>query len=410
MALATSTVDILLFDRMISHFLFRKARNMVAIPAALINGVIVASLTALCVLTPNIRLLLFIVMISLYAMLCFERNIAVVVPIIVMYVLMIQVGDIFAMGLSMLVFQPEQKELLFEGETLYFGMVAFYLFAAIAIVVVRRVARQTREFSYKDVLSLIIIPFVSAVLAIILDNLSLLENPPAAYHLLMSAFFFAMLVVSVLHYNILSKAVTDRMAAIINERQIAQYAGQQELFMKTYNELRRYRHDMRHHLGYIASLARNDENSDILQYISALSTDSDIPVKEAPVYGNLLIDSIIEMYKTICSERSISSEFQVTVPQTMHVEYADVCSLLSNVLENAVEASMQISEKENRRLRVRIYIHSVYLFVEVVNTYKALPVRESADWLTSKEQKERVFDESYCEYHCELAVSTRKHG
>ena len=81
--------------------------------------------------------------------------------------------------------------------------------------------------------------------------------------------------------------------------------------------------------------------------------------------GNPLIDAVILQNVAICESKRISFSYKLTVLPNLNIRDADISSLLSNLLSNAVEAS-EISEEPFVELSISIY--KSFLSIAVKNS------------------------------------------
>ncbi len=128
-------------------------------------------------------------------------------------------------------------------------------------------------------------------------------------------------------------------------------------------ETRHARHDMRHHFNQLAALAENEEWEIIKQYLSKAS--SHIPKLDMRFSENRAADSVIGYYCELAERENIPFIVQINLPDKLPVEEMDVCLVLSNLLENALEASMR-TELSRRHIKINAYLHSERLVLILI--------------------------------------------
>ena len=128
------------------------------------------------------------------------------------------------------------------------------------------------------------------------------------------------------------KAEIKRIDEKINAAQNAQY----EAVMKSNFELRRVRHDMKNHLLAIKSMAEKAADLELISYVDSIL--GDIASAEVPYRtGNDIADAIIADKKAKARKRGL--ELSVSGDMAgVKIETADVVTILSNLLDNAIEA------------------------------------------------------------------------
>ena len=122
----------------------------------------------------------------------------------------------------------------------------------------------------------------------------------------------------------------------IDEKMAAAQNAQYEAVMKSNFELRRVRHDMKNHLLAIKSMAQKTSDPELIDYVDSIL--GDISSAEVPYRtGNDIADAIIADKKAKARKRGL----ELTVSGDMagvKIETADVVTILSNLLDNAIEA------------------------------------------------------------------------
>jgi sensor histidine kinase regulating citrate/malate metabolism len=127
-----------------------------------------------------------------------------------------------------------------------------------------------------------------------------------------------------------------------------------------------YRHDMRHHCTLLQGLAATGDIEKINQYLSTLQADIEhiTPLKFC---SNEFINLILSTYHVKASNKNIVLDIKCTVPQTLSISDTQLCAILSNALENAIEATAQTTQ---RTIKVRLGIHNRALLIQIENPYQ----------------------------------------
>ncbi len=149
-------------------------------------------------------------------------------------------------------------------------------------------------------------------------------------------------------------------------------------------ETRHARHDLRHHFNHLSVMAEKGELEKIKAYLpNALSK---LPNLEMNFSDNQAVDSVIGYYWGSAQKEGIPFLTQVDLPEVLPVDEMDVCLVLSNLLENALEASMRMPEGK-RHIKVKTYMHSGRLMlISVENTFDG-KIRETDGVFRSSKRK-----------------------
>ena len=161
-----------------------------------------------------------------------------------------------------------------------------------------------------------------------------------------------------------------------------------EAMMKSNFELRRVRHDMKNHLLAVRNLAENSDREGLLGYLDSISEEID---NTAPPYrsGNDIADAIIADKRSKASKRGL--ELAITGDLAgLNIEAADLVTILSNLLDNAIEAVSRLYgndlTSENKRIELEFLKNSNFIFMvernmsaEKVNTVVFKSSKNSPD-------------------------------
>ena len=138
-------------------------------------------------------------------------------------------------------------------------------------------------------------------------------------------------------------------------------------------EARQARHDLRHQLCQLAALAEEGNLEKIKAYLSGAV--SRIPSLEMHFCENRAADSVVGYYCALAKREQIPFSVQI-----------DLRLVLSNLLENALEASLRTAPAR-RRIKLTAYLHGNSLaLIQVENTYDGV-IREKGGVFQSSKRK-----------------------
>lgn len=150
------------------------------------------------------------------------------------------------------------------------------------------------------------------------------------------------------------------------------YKNQLDLFnnsiqdkQKMFLEMRRVRHDLKHHLIYLIQLIEHGETNKALDYMETL-VDETI-TKEICNTENIVIDSLINSKNTLAEKNQIDFKFDIKVPINMPFDMADISVLLGNILDNAIESCLNCKISK-RRIELSIRFEGANLLIKMENT------------------------------------------
>lgn len=144
-------------------------------------------------------------------------------------------------------------------------------------------------------------------------------------------------------------------------------------------ETKSFRHDMRSHLYILDQLLEEGNAKEAKKYLQKMFAVVDAPHHHANI-GNPIVDAILTQYLSICEQRKIQFEIKGHMPVTCELPAFDLCTIFSNLLQNAVEA-VEACAKKIIFLQFRYDDDNIYIYLE--NTYTDLQY-ENGDLVSTK--------------------------
>ena len=154
------------------------------------------------------------------------------------------------------------------------------------------------------------------------------------------------------------------------EKQLASY--QQELIETHYREvdnmyrqIRGWRHDYRNHIQMMKVLAANGDMDALKVYLDELDTDLNT-VDTVVKTGNPMADAILNSKISLARSRNIPTQVDAHIPVKLKMSELDLCCIIGNLFDNAMEASMALPE-EKRMIRVYMDMKGTQLYISFTN-------------------------------------------
>ena len=118
----------------------------------------------------------------------------------------------------------------------------------------------------------------------------------------------------------------------------------------------------------LSSLAEKGDLEKIKEYLS--NANSKIPDYNLHFCENQAADSVISHYAALAKRENIPFQAKAALPAHISIDQIDMCLVLSNLLENALEASLK-AKPFNRRIHAEVYLHHKHLLlIQVENTFE----------------------------------------
>lgn len=138
-------------------------------------------------------------------------------------------------------------------------------------------------------------------------------------------------------------------------------------------QLRDVRHNMKNNLVSILAYAENGDNEKIIRFVNEIMEEGGIKTSTVTNSGNIVIDSLIGYWYVEAKKVGIDFSVNLNIPMEMPFRGADICLILGNLLENAVEAAQKAEGKKYIRLHMKYAKNNLLLFVE--NNYKGVLIK-----------------------------------
>ena len=162
--------------------------------------------------------------------------------------------------------------------------------------------------------------------------------------------------------GLLDKLVEKRVAAFENEIMQKYYAEVENMYAK----MRGWRHDYRHHIQTMKVHAANGEYEEIDRYLAML--DDDLTNVETVIKtGNRMADAILNSKLSLAAEKEIEVKAEAKIPVSLTVSELDLCIIIGNLLDNAIDACMELPVEE-RLIRIYMEMKGNYLYFSLTNT------------------------------------------
>ena len=151
-----------------------------------------------------------------------------------------------------------------------------------------------------------------------------------------------------------------------------------------YRKMRSWRHDYHNHIQVLKahmSLLQYEQAKDYLEKLEEDLSTVDTVLKT----GNVMVDAILNSKLSLLQEKKIAVDATAIVPGDIGISGIDLSILIGNLLDNAMEACMQIPEGHERFVRIYIDIVKKQLYISVTNTMAGKAKRMGGFYPTTKQ-------------------------
>jgi sensor histidine kinase regulating citrate/malate metabolism len=162
---------------------------------------------------------------------------------------------------------------------------------------------------------------------------------------------------------VLRGAVDRRIAAYQNDLMTKHVAEVENI----YKQMRGWRHDYHNHIQTMKGYRALGQEEKIDGYLDSLEDDL-TSVDTLIQSGNVMVDAILNSKLSLAKSQDISINAKAVVPKDISIAAIDLCVIIGNLLDNAIEACMRVDEISKRFIRVYTDLKRENLYISVTNS------------------------------------------
>ena len=178
---------------------------------------------------------------------------------------------------------------------------------------------------------------------------------------------------------ILRGAIDRRIAAYQNDLMTKHVTEVENI----YKQMRGWRHDYHNHIQTIKAYRSLGENEKIDGYLNSLDADLtsvDTLIKS----GNVMVDAILNSKLSLAKSRKINVNAKAVVPKNITISEIDLCVIIGNLLDNAIEACLRINDEKKRFIRVYMDMKRGDLYLSVTNSSEGKIQKQGGKYISGK--------------------------
>lgn len=164
------------------------------------------------------------------------------------------------------------------------------------------------------------------------------------------------------------------------EQMVEVYAYQLDLVQESQNRVKALRHDLKHHIIELTSMAKKKGNGEMQTYLENMEKFMLNP-NEYVVTGNQNIDGVLNYMLQKANEILDVVNIKINIPEQLFLNNFNICVIVGNLLDNAIKAASQTQEKF---LSINIQTKQGILFIFIENSYSGNIVEENHKIITSQ--------------------------
>ena len=191
------------------------------------------------------------------------------------------------------------------------------------------------------------------------------------------------LMMSVLVFNINRQYEVEKELARLKSEQAELLERDYTAVNRAYQVNAKLFHDLHNHIGVLRQFLTLEKYGEAVRYLDELQA----PVRNltATVWtGDETADYLINSKAAMAEEAGIRFQAHVEFPRRTNIRSVDLCTILGNLLDNAIEAARQVPDPSGRTVALTIRRIHQMLVIKVENSFSSAPVQENGELKTTK--------------------------
>ena len=135
------------------------------------------------------------------------------------------------------------------------------------------------------------------------------------------------------------------------------------------------RHEMKHHLTALDALCQKNDMDGIRKLLKNLLEKDE---RQAQIYftKNNTVNAILQDAALRAAQSDVRFDTQVHLPEKISVSEQDLCILLMNMLDNALEACSKVTDASRRSIQFHADVKHNFLSISCKNTFAEKPKQD----------------------------------
>lgn len=150
-------------------------------------------------------------------------------------------------------------------------------------------------------------------------------------------------------------------------------------------EIRKLHHDMNNHLSVISSFLEYDNLDGAKYYFNGLSDK--FRLSNRVFCKNSIVNAVINSKYNLAIDNQIDCFFNIDIKDILPIEDIDLCSMLANTLDNAIESSQKISDISQRKISVKARCDKGYFSYSINNNHNGNVKMRNGKYISDKQNK-----------------------
>jgi len=228
-----------------------------------------------------------------------------------------------------------------------------------------------KNLSKKNTIAVTSVLFASFIFMVLVD-LMLTHVKWMEFNLLTTFLLFTMfmaLIILIGVFVVVHKSYKEKLLSSNNNLLQIQLKSQLDHYNQLENgliETRKIKHDMQNHMTSLNYLIRTSAYEEALEYLSEINNKLS-KIASGIDTGNVIFDAIYIDKSKIANAKGIEFVNVNCMNQDLDITYVDMCTILSNTMDNAIEACDKITDVKEKKVRIESFVKKGHWIYKIVN-------------------------------------------
>ena len=200
-----------------------------------------------------------------------------------------------------------------------------------------------------------------------------------------------------------------RSSQLDRENQLLAVESRRYMELRSYLEQTRHlRHDFRQHLHVISGLTEAGRLDELKSYLNQY--ESELSDARPTLCANAAVDALAGHYDYEARRQGIPVEWKLELPRFLPLPEADLCTILGNLLENALHASQKLPPEERQVKVLARMLSPAMMGLMVENRYDGVLKKQGGVLHSTKHDGQGIglvsVETAVHRYHGNLTVET----
>lgn len=272
----------------------------------------------------------------------------------------------------------------FFGWAQYLTLVLVVILTAVEVLYLRHFSLEDSSFLQPQY---VLLQVGVSVTTMVIEAYTLFNTIPSSFNMLVCAGLWGINMLTYYLFYSIGRGTKENLSLRTTQHRIELEQEKYEANRVNYDELRTLRHELKNYTFYAKALLDAHKYGELSAFLEE-NMVSQSPILNSYDCGNYIVDVIINHEMNVAREKGVTLIPDVLVPHELPFCVEDVCSLLSNLLDNAIEAA-SASGRTDPTVRLTIRPKQAYLFIHQENSVSAdVPSDQLLSLKTTKKNRE----------------------